>query len=729
MAFTASAQWNPYAGVITSFTWEAKVTTSSGGNGKEVNDRNEKTFWQSGSPYPYDFINRPDLNILKAVGKSDRCSSSGTSNCEPATDGDLKTNVVMRVHQGSAWLQFSFRNAIPLHVLAIKCVASLPVKVYAYQASGDSILLATCKSMDNYEWKRFPAKVEDVVKIRLVSSAQFSIYEIAALSKPPVEYVILDLGKPREVGWIETRHWAGGQAVGTRLLAGMDKVHWQELEVLNPEALFTVTTRLNEPVTARYIKVEHALNEDDYGKAFVWEVNAYDEYGPYGMMPAPVKSLATVAEIIGINGIWSWGYDIHSDQLAAGQGPTLFNKVASHARNFHNLHWDVTDPDTLPDFFQMSRGEGTQAKSWLNWDKEYGAWKKAGLKVQVSVKFNEKTVPQSLWNDPFKAGYHYGYAFAWHFGPTNGNGLVEVMEAGNEPWDFPASFYREVLHGMVQGAKAADPAMIVLSCALQAGFPEEESKDGGNFIGARITEADAIHLDGVNVHHYSYAYNQDGKRLGVHPEFEASSLRGVLNDIRFRDENMPGKKIYVSEWGWDSDGAGETCTHSECVSEMEQALYAIRGALMFIRLGVDRLTWYFYANGGGGLYSRSGLIGSKQTGFTEKRSFRVFEALRNFLGDTYFLKVLQEDKEAWVYQFGDASGIPTHVVAWKPVKGEETTMSHIELASEKAPRASWRINGNSSAGELDTESVKYSGRKLRLKVTAVPLVIELITSD
>jgi hypothetical protein len=37
---------------------------------------------------------------------------------------------------------------------------------------------------------------------------------------------------------------------------------------------------------------------------------------------------------------------------------------------------------------------------------------------------------------------------------------------------------------------------------------------------------------------------------------------------------MPGKPVFITEWGWDSDGAGENCVgdqyHSVCVSAYEQ---------------------------------------------------------------------------------------------------------------------------------------------------------------
>ena len=71
-------------------------------------------------------------------------------------------------------------------------------------------------------------------------------------------------------------------------------------------------------------------------------------------------------------------------------------------------------------------------------------------------------------------------------------------------------------------------------------------------------------------------------------------MHEVRNFIRFRDANFPGKPIYLTEWGWDSDGAGETASGSESVSERAQALYAIRGAMMFARQGKKKFLCPYY---------------------------------------------------------------------------------------------------------------------------------------
>lgn len=70
---------------------------------------------------------------------------------------------------------------------------------------------------------------------------------------------------------------------------------------------------------------------------------------------------------------------------------------------------------------------------WLDWDREYNAWKGANLPVSVSYQFLAKTQPPSAWSDPYGISYTLGLKFARHFGPTSGKGNVASFEAGNEP--------------------------------------------------------------------------------------------------------------------------------------------------------------------------------------------------------------------------------------------------------------------------------------------------------
>ncbi len=538
------------------------------------------------------------------------------------------------------------------------------------------------------------------------------------------EYVTIDFGQVRPVGQIHTRHWAGeaGTVTTTQLYLSTDGQHWQHVAALEPTALHTVVTLLPKEIPTRYLRLEHTLVVRDWNKAFIWEVRAYDRFGPYGQMEPPMQGHTTIKELLGVNGYWSWGTDQYSDLLAPDGGPYRFKPVASHARNYHDMTWDLKSPSDPIDFEKMAKGGGTPATEWLNWDREYRAWHEAGLNIEASLQFYR--FKPTDWKNPRQDARRYAEAFTRHFGAKKGNGLVCSIEAGNEPWHYPAEAYREILLGMAEGAAAGDPTVEVFPCALQAVDPlAEKHGQWKNYIGDRITPQSAALLDGINIHCYSYTSDKNGKRRAVQPEHPGSSFWEMLNAIRWRNQNMPGKKIYLSEWGWDSDGAGEGCTHDECVSEAAAANYAVRGALIAARLGIDRATWFFHANdkSASSLYTRSGLVGSANTGFAKKKPFLALQSLVEKLGSKYFHSVVREDETAWVYRFGDADGKVTHLVAWRPIETDVFPARPVNIQLPAKAKAAWLLDGKGSEVSLGKNQ-----KELMLPGSGAVMVVEVL---
>lgn len=91
---------------------------------------------------------------------------------------------------------------------------------------------------------------------------------------------------------------------------------------------------------------------------------------------------------------------------------------------------------------------GTDGQWWLDWDREYAAWKAAALPVTVSYQFSAHDQPPSTWPDAYTTSYTLGYKFARHFGSTSGTGNVGAFEAGNEPCKAKA-VRRPCLHGLI----------------------------------------------------------------------------------------------------------------------------------------------------------------------------------------------------------------------------------------------------------------------------------------
>ncbi len=717
-------EFDPDAGLVPSYTENVGITAASS-NKKDANkiiDSDPSTAWQSTAPLPDGFLKNKNQNILlgKTPVTNGQTSISDKSNL---TDGNLNNMALINAADGER--EFSIKlNDLNLFSISIKCQTNSDINIYAKKASGEEIEIGVYSINNNYQLIRFEKEIKQVKEIFIKSENNFGIFEIGALSSPPKESIILDFKTPKNIGSIKTKCWAGeNMASATAVYTSNDLKNWTKAVDLNPHSTHEQLIGFEER-TVTYLKLEHTFTPKDWNKVYFWEIKVYDKNGPYGEKPNANVGAVSIRELLGVNGYWSWGTDQYSFLLGKNEGPRRYAPLASHARNYHDMTWDIKEPGQPIDFSKM-KSQGTNTKEWLDWDKEYREWIDAGLNIEASLQFYR--FKSNEWKTPYQSAYQYAQSFTNHFGAKNGNGLVCTIEAGNEPWQYPADIYQKILLGMLNGAKEADPGMEVFPCALQAYDPAAEYFGiFKNYIGARVTPQAAAKLDGINVHAYSYLNSQNGKRMGIHPEHPQSTFWEINNMVRWRDQNMPGKKIYLSEWGWDSDGGGEDCTHSECVPEYAAAVYAIRGALIAGRLGVERATWYYYANEKmpSSLYTRSGLTSSINAGFQKKKAFNCLEALVNKAGDSYFLEVLREDESVWAYIYGDKFGNPSCVIAWLPLQSEmeKTDLVNLDLPYEIIE--GWLIDGKSSIGKKIGVTPANNGKYL-LPVATSPTIFSI----
>ncbi|MDP6934663.1 MAG: discoidin domain-containing protein, partial [Myxococcota bacterium] len=596
------------------------------------------TFWQSSSCLPTGFMDRSDLNLTLDACADGLCTSSSDDAADSATDNDVYTGFSTGTDDdGIGWLEITLPSPQAVERIVLKGSGSDDIEITAQGDTGE-ISIGAYTTDDAYSYLALDGPEDTLSSLRLTSASGFTVSELAVLGEPCFEQITMDFGETVEIGLIRSRHYAGGSVTATTLLSSEDGETWESMVELDSGANPAVTTRIDPPVQARYLALRHDTEQDDYVKVYLWEIDAWDSDGIYGPRPDPVPSTTTLAQLVGVNSIWGWGtgdYSTSDDSV----GPDLYAQVASQARNYHNMCWDVNDPDNVPDYETMAEGGGTEAQYWLDWNREYEVWQAAGMSIAASIQFTEDYEPAEDWDDPYTAAYGYGEAFAAYFGPSRGNGLISAMEVGNEPWSYTAGFYQEVLLGMAEGARAGDPEMIVMPSSLSATGLVTEDEDGGYDLGSRVTEDHAPYLDALNAHIYSFWYQSDGTRTAVYPEHRDTMFQEIQNILAWRDANMPGTPVRVTEWGWDSDGGGEDCNDDECVSEQAQALYAVRGALMLARWGIERSHWYFYANlaSGDTLFTRSGLTGSANVNFERKRSWYALKALVDTLGERVFL--------------------------------------------------------------------------------------------
>ncbi|EKX55234.1 hypothetical protein GUITHDRAFT_99015 [Guillardia theta CCMP2712] len=750
MHATDPPDWNPASYVpvpLTRLNSTTASTSSQPSDSGKVIDGNDGSggFWQSGTCYPTGYVGYAEVNILlHACEEAGRCNSTSGS-LAAATDGSTSSAAsVSAGASGQAWLEVSLQSASALVAITIKVTssASTQVVVKGKDAGGSWVSLATTSSSYTVADLRVGSGAGRFVAIRLESSSSMNVFELSARSGPCMEYATVSFETVQTVSAISIRHWAGSTAGVNHTVyeTSLDGETWKTLrDGVDPYLIGALDTALEPGEAMRYIRVRHVLEEGVAMKVYVWEITAWGEAGRWGEKPPVRENAVDFGDLLGVNGIWAWGGQGWSNLARDGWGPRRYTKMAKHGRNYHNWNWDVPDPDVTPDYEKMSCGLGTNALWWLDWSWEYPGWKAADLEVHTCLQFTSDMFPQRVWDSPYLAAYRYGFAFAKHFGRSSGTGDVSTLEVGNEPWMVQKGyedprFYSDILLGMARGAKEADPLMRVLPATF-AGASDTLS---------RINQTHIKYLDGLNTHLYSYVQTTVGRK-GVHPEHPMSSIHAADWMFRFRDRNAPGLPIYLTEYGWDSAGGGETCDppaeratdppFPECVSERSQAIYAVRGALVLARKGYARLTWFFYGNSAislqdwdrtKGLFSRSGLVSSGSAGYQEKMALRALEIFVETLGSKRFLGVVREDSSAYVYELGDAGGRVTHLAGWLPIDGEEEREEEVSFEYGGAPSGeAWRLGSDEY---VKATAPSWDGRSWSIKLSVYPIVVEVLSS-
>ena len=732
-----AAQWNASLYTAPNLAARATITTSSyASSANLVNDGKDNTAWQGQNCYPTNYVSYTAINLALgacAAASSPCTSSSGAlaATLGSVSDGDTNTASGLSLVAGQAWFRFQLPARSTVAAVTIK-TSNGGVDVRGITETGASVLLGTLTS--SWTFVNFDYSGPELfVAVLLNATSSFSLFEFAVRTDPCSEYAVVDLGAPTALTGLSVRHTTSGAGVLSTLYeASTDGRTWTLLRAPVSPAL-TGFLDVDVSITSRYVRVRHVLAERTSASAAIFEIMIFGAGGRYGPAPTARPNPVSFRDLLGVNGIWAWAGQGWSQLARDGWGPKRYSKVASHARNYANWNWDVNDPDNIPDFEAMSCGKGTQGQWWLSWDWEYSGWAAAGLEIDVSLQFVPSAFPQSVFTNPFASAYNYGFAFASHFG-RNGVNLVSTVEVGNEPWSYDASFYATLVLGFAQGVKAADPAMRVLPAAF-ASLAD---------LLARVNATHAGLLDGLNVHAYSWTQTTRG-RTGTYPEHSLSTLHGVNSLLNFRDQVLPGMPVFLTEWGWDAAGGGETCNppperasqapFPECVSEQSQALYAVRGALVLARKGLSRATWYFFGNtdltagawdsaGGTGVFSRSGLVSTQTAGFKHKQAMFALEHFVQTLGAATFQSALQETAQGYVYVLGSKSGAPTHIVAWLPIDGDSTTTATLSFSTPTpfGARRAWYIGlGTPTAAPLPS----VSGLAWTLQVSAVPVVVAL----
>lgn len=696
----ALGQWDPDAGLVRPYP--AKVI-ADGSHPGAVTDGNAQTKWESAAMLPAGYI--PTTQNVFAAGNP---TIGGRKDAANIIDGNTGTQTTFSGNNCS----ISFAEAQTLKLLSVKTASKNPVSI-TLQHHSTTIRQFSIHPEEAYQLKQWRLPDVQVSKVILTSAGPFQLFEVAGLGDYPKVVLTLDLGRNQPVGWVESKHFAGGTVRSVKLYAGTGN-NKRLLASLNPKAIRPVITRFEEQ-PLRFLTFEYQLSLDDYSKAFLWEVKSYNRHGPYGPMPVFKRPAMPLKNVLGINTFWGWGHQKPAGDIPQGLGPGRFQRFIQNVRYYHNLDWDIARPGMKPDFKNMP---GSLNQPWLDWDREYLPIWQQGFNIQATLQIPHAFHPNT-WDSVYLDAKKFGAAFAGYFG-KHPDYRIEAVEIGNEPWKYGPVFYRQYLEGMASGISEAAPGMKILPCALAA---NRQQPYLDNYIGEWLQDSDRRFLDGLNVHLYSYTNNAQGRQIAVHPEHPESEMRGLLNMLRFRDKNMPGKEVQVTEWGWDSYPDTAPCDHLVCVSETAQAAYAVRAMLMFYRLGAGKIHWYFFADEDKEAFrfTRSGLLTSPQRGMHPKPSYYALKSAIAQLGNLY-LQDIHEGDDYWKYTFGAANGKASYMVVWIPEKHQPEKTIEITLWPEQHPVRAFLPDKENTPVAIQ----KNNNGGFKIRVGTYPVIVELL---
>lgn len=215
--------------------------------------------------------------------------------------------------------------------------------------------------------------------------------------------------------------------------------------------------------------------------------------------------------------------------------------------------------------------------------------------------------------------------------------------------------------GPKMGVKAADPNMPVSITGLG---------DNLRSLQKIVKACGRAPFDIVNLHFYAFRNVRENHRVAVPPEW-SSLEKDMSQAVSWVKENIPDKKIWLTEIGWDSRPE----YNSESVTEQESADYLIRSYLIALGAGIEKCFWYYWNDynihnhgvfASMGLFENASVSHSGKTQFKPKLQYWYMATMRNMLKDTYFILNNSGglDKTIYDYHFTSTSGDSLVRVLW-----------------------------------------------------------------
>lgn len=391
--------------------------------------------------------------------------------------------------------------------------------------------------------------------------------------------------------------------------------------------------------------------------------------------------------------------------------PELYTPTGRLVRDYHPVEWDLQgNSSSLPNW--------PEARNRVNWESIYGAWQKKGYVIDACLMF--ESLPRDQWKDVAKDSFAYGSSFAREFGPSGKRHLVKSVEIGNEPGLWSDEDYRLIFENMARGIRQGDPKLHIATCALAVEKSDRYSKSISCIKGLESL------CDVLTVHSYAQLENWPTWRRSFP---EDPRLKNYLQDVaalcQRRDATMPGKPVWITEFGYDSttqpqEKTGDFKQWVGCTDE-QQAQWLVRSFLVFSAMPVERAYLYFFNDDDkASLHASSGLTRH----FQPKPSFHAVSHLFRTLGDFRFSRIVTDEPgNVRVQEYTHESSPAKRVwVLWSPTG--EGRKANYEIKTPPGRILSAQTMPLNSEAPVDmVSSIIKQGNSLVVPISESPLYI------
>ncbi|HPC95400.1 MAG TPA: hypothetical protein PLU87_10680 [Sedimentisphaerales bacterium] len=450
-------------------------------------------------------------------------------------------------------------------------------------------------------------------------------------------------------------------------------------------------------------------------------------------------------------------------------------------REYHHWQWDEGNTDAsyrgYPDHELAWSPSWVSGPGW-GWDFDafYRQLKEAGIEVSPCLQGSALYVvgynpdrrndkPILPGGDPtrpesYVAHASYLFQFAARYGATavdasllklkagqpvrSGLGLVRYIENCNEPdkwWEgrdahfLPAELaamcsadydgHRGTM-GHTVGVKNADPTMKLVLGGLAR--PDVEYLRAMKFW-ADLHRAGDMPFDVINLHHYSTdAGGQGGQATtGISPEADGLRER-FARVVEWRDRCLPGKEVWVSEFGYDTNPKSvfRAPAIGSFSNEEVQAQWLVRSYLALAAAGVDRAQQFMLRDVDAQnteKFSSSGLTTEKRNSHQPKPSWYYVATLRHVLAGTRFdCEIESGDDRVRIYRFRSDDPSPRHVYAiWCPTANQKEVQGFSFAMPEAAAATLIALQPDSTTGQKT--QLHFDNHRIEIDVTERPVFI------